>query len=165
MPELPEVETIARGLDPVLRGRTVVAVVASWPRTIDARSEPVALLAGDRIGSVARIGKFVAIAMESGRTLAIHLRMTGRLLVTNGSGPIEHERAAVHFDDGHRLAFGDARKFGRIRLIVGEPARSLGIGIDPFDASLDVQTFGDLLRRRKTPIKTLLLDQRRIGGV
>jgi formamidopyrimidine-DNA glycosylase len=165
MPELPEVETIARGLDPKLRGRTILRVDASWAKTIDGRSDPVAALAGDRIASVARVGKHIAIAMTSGRTLAIHLRMTGRLLVIAGDGATPHERASVRFVDGHRLAFGDARKFGRMRLVDGDPAIALGVGVDPFDASLDATRFADLLRRRTTPIKAFLLDQRRIGGV
>jgi len=137
VPELPEVETIARGLDPALRGRRIARIEVHWPRTVDTRSDAVSAASGAQIGRVRRIGKQVAIELSDGRTLVIHLRMTGRLLVARGGAPIPHERASIHFADGERLAFGDARKFGRIRLVSGDVASALEIAVDPFDVSLD----------------------------
>jgi formamidopyrimidine-DNA glycosylase len=165
VPELPEVETIARGLDPLLRGRKISRIEVMWPRTVDVRSDPVDAAYGAHVGSVRRIGKQIAIALSGGRTLVIHLRMTGRLLVAPGGAPIPHERAAIHFSDGERLAFGDARKFGRFRLVSGDVASALEIGVDPFDGSLDADGFAALFARRATPIKALLLDQKRLSGV
>lgn len=165
MPELPEVETIARGLDRRLRGRVVEKIDVYWPRTIDRLSLPLDALIGDRVARVGRTGKYLTIFFRSGRALAIHLRMTGRLLVERGRAPVPHQRLAIRFRDGGRLAFGDARKFGRFRLIEGDVAVSLGIGVDALSASLDEAAFADLLRRRTTPIKALLLDQRRLAGV
>lgn len=165
MPELPEVETIARGLDPLVRGRVVRAADVFWQRTVDARSLPLETLAGDAIVSVGRIGKFVAIALRSGRTLAVHLRMTGRLTVEKIGTDVPHERLALVFAGGERLAFADARKFGRIRLLEDATSATLGVGIDALDAALDADAFAAIVRNRRTPVKTLLLDQTRIAGV
>lgn len=165
MPELPEVETIARGLDQRVRGRVVASIDVRWPRTVDKKGLPVESLAGDAVASVGRIGKFVTVVFDSGRTLAIHLRMTGRLLVARAGEEVAHERFAIRFAGGDRLAFGDARKFGRVRLLDGDAAKKLNVGVDALSSSLDEATFAALLARRSTPIKVLLLDQRRLGGV
>ena len=166
MPELPEVETIARGLRTLIRGKKIGGVRVAWARTVDARSLPLASLAGQRIEDVGRIGKFVAISMEDGRTLAIHLRMTGSLHVESRSAPADkHERLAVDFNDRSALKFVDPRKFGRVRLIEGDAAAALAVGVDPFDRKLDDTAFAELLAGRTTPIKTWLLDQRRLAGV
>lgn len=165
MPELPEVETIARGLDAKLRRKTIAGVDIAWPKTFDGRGDAPESLVGDRIVRVERIGKQVGIRLSSGRTLAVHLRMTGRLLVVGPTDEVPYERASLRFSEGTRLAFGDARKFGRMRLIEGDPASALEIGIDPFDARLDSRAMAALLRGRKTPIKVWMLDQRRLGGV
>jgi formamidopyrimidine-DNA glycosylase len=165
MPELPEVETIARGLDRPLRNRIVAAIDVRWHRTIDPRSLPIEALAGDRISSVGRVGKFLIIRFASGRALAVHLRMTGRLMIRRAGAALDHERVAIVFRDGDRLAFDDARKFGRFRLVDGDPAAVLDVGVDALSPSLDDASFGATLRKRKTPIKVLLLDQRRLAGV
>src|ERR1700692_4194618 len=81
MPELPEVETISRGLRTLIRGKRISGIRVAWARTVDARSLSLASLEGQCIEDVGRIGKFVAITLEGGRTLAIHLRMTGSLQV------------------------------------------------------------------------------------
>ena len=165
MPELPEVETIARGLDPQIRGGTVRDIRVLWQRTVDARSLDLQLLVGATVGSVGRRGKFVVLRFNDGNTLAVHLRMTGRLTVVRGAEPLAHERLSVSFRDGRRLAFADARKFGRVRLLGPGEDSLLGVGVDALDAALNDDAFGALLLRRKTPIKSFLLDQSKIGGV
>jgi formamidopyrimidine-DNA glycosylase len=166
MPELPEVETIARGLRTLIRAKKISGVRVAWPRTVDARSVPLASLAGQRIEDVGRIGKYVAIAIGDGRTLAIHLRMTGSLQVGPRSKPADkHERLAIDFDDRSSLTFVDPRKFGRVRLIDGDAAATLAVGVDPLDRRLDASAFAELLAGRTTPIKAWLLDQRRLAGI
>jgi formamidopyrimidine-DNA glycosylase len=166
MPELPEVETIARGLRVLIAGKRIRDVAVAWPRTGDARSLPLASLRGKRIDDVGRVGKYVAIALEDGRTLTIHLRMTGNLLVEPTSGPADrHERLRLDLDDGTSLKFVDPRKFGRARLLDGNAAEILGVGVDPFDRRLDAAKFAALLAGRRTPIKSWLLDQRRLAGI
>jgi len=165
MPELPEVETIARGLDPLVRGRVVTDVAVLWDRTVDARSMALETLRGDAIESVGRIGKFVAIRLRSGRALTIHLRMTGRLTVVKADATTPYERLAFALDGGDKLSFADARKFGRARLLDELSADALGVGIDALAKTLDGAAFGSIVRKRTTPVKTLLLDQKRIAGV
>lgn len=165
MPELPEVETIARGLDPLVRGRKIENVEIRWDRTVDTRSIPLDTLVGDAIESVGRLGKFVAISLNSGRTLTIHLRMTGRLTVVRADTEVPYERLALGFRGSDKLSFADARKFGRIRLVNELSADVLGVGIDALADALDVKAFTNILRKRTTPVKTLLLDQKRIAGI
>jgi formamidopyrimidine-DNA glycosylase len=166
MPELPEVETIARGLRSLIRGKRIRDVGVQWPRTVDARSLPLASLRGLKIEDVGRVGKYVAITIEDGRTLTVHLRMTGSLLVEPASNEADrHERLTVRFDDGHAMKFVDPRKFGRVRLIEGDATAVLGVGIDPLDRKLNAGTLKALLAGRRTPIKAWLLDQRRLAGV
>jgi len=165
MPELPEVETIARGLDPLVRGRTIEGVEILWDRTVDARSIPLETLRDDAIESVGRVGKFVAIQLRTGRTLTVHLRMTGRLTVVKAGAQVPYERLFLALDRGEKLSFADARKFGRVRLIDHVSAEALGVGIDALADSLDAGAFANILRKRKTPVKTLLLDQKRIAGI
>src|SRR4029077_4481005 len=126
-----EVETIARGLRVLIRGKRISEVRVAWARTVDTRSLPLASLAGQQIEDVGRIGKFVAIAIEGGRTLAIHLRMTGGLQVEPKSKAAEkHERLGPGFEGGTSLRFVDPRKFGRVRLLEGDAAATLAVGID-----------------------------------
>ena len=165
MPELPEVETIARGLDPLVRRRAVAKTEILWDRTVDARSIPLETLRGDSIESVGRIGKFVAIRLRSGRTLTVHLRMTGRLTVVKADAHVPYDRLSLVFEDGDKLSFADARKFGRVRLLDDVSSHVLGVGIDALSESLDPAAFASIVRKRKTPVKTLLLDQKRIAGV
>ena len=165
MPELPEVETIARGLDPLVRGRTIESVEILWDRTVDARSIPIDMLVGDTIESVGRLGKFLAVRLRSDRTLTIHLRMTGRITVVKAHMEIPYERLAIGLAGGDKISFADARKFGRVRLVGEFSADVLGVGIDALADALDGTAFANILRKRKTPVKTLLLDQKRIAGI
>lgn len=166
MPELPEVETIARGLRSLVRGKRIRDVEVSWPRTVDARSLPLISLRGQKIVDVGRVGKFIAIKMEDGRTLTVHLRMTGSLQVEPGAKTADrHERLSLRFDDGLAMKFVDPRKFGRVRLIEGDATAVLGVGIDPLDRNLSANKLTALLAGRRTPIKVWLLDQRRLAGV
>jgi formamidopyrimidine-DNA glycosylase len=166
MPELPEVETIARGLHARVRGKRIAKVRIAWQRTVDTRGLPLSKLVGKRISGVGRIGKYVAIELSGGFTLAVHLRMTGQLLV----GPADtrtnaHERARITFDDATILAFSDARKFGRMRLLHGDAAAQLAVGRDPLDPKLTADDLKEMLAGRRTPVKVWLLDQRRLSGI
>ncbi len=164
MPELPEVETIARGLRAKIVGRSIAAVDVTWERSVDHRGLRADVLIGDTVTEVRRLGKFIALGLRSGRTAAIHLRMTGRL-IADPADAWPHVRFALRFADGGSLIFSDARKFGRLRIVEGEPSDELGIGIDPFDPLLSEKTLAGLLAKRATPIKTWLLDQRFLAGI
>ena len=166
MPELPEVETIARDLAPLLRGRRIVAVrAARKPPVFDRHSLPQKTIVGRTIRDVGRAGKFLLIELGDDLHLAVHLRMTGNLLYQASAAEARYTRAAFDLDNGARIVFADVRKFGRMRIFRGDPQSALGIGIDPFAKELDAHALGKLSHGRTTPVKTWLLDQRRVAGI
>ncbi|MDQ6766763.1 MAG: bifunctional DNA-formamidopyrimidine glycosylase/DNA-(apurinic or apyrimidinic site) lyase [Candidatus Eremiobacteraeota bacterium] len=166
MPELPEVETIARDLAPLLRGRRVMSVrAARRPPVFEGASLAPRLLRNRRIDNVGRAGKFIVLELDDQLRLAVHLRMTGNLLYHVSNKPVPYTRATFELDNGARLIFADVRKFGRMRIFVGDARAALGVGVDPFDKELDANRFGQLSRGRKVPVKVWLLDQKRLAGV
>lgn len=172
MPELPEVETIVRALRdggrgglPII-GRTVDSVDLRWNRTLaePGRALFEARLPGQQVLEVDRRGKFIVLKL-SADFLLIHLRMSGDLRVEEGGPAQPHDRLLLHFTDGYRLAFNDARKFGRVWLTADADSILGGLGPEPFDPALDAAAFYRRLTQRRRQIKTLLLDQTFLAGV
>lgn len=168
MPELPEVETVARGLRASLVGRTIVGVEVRWARSV-VPPDPAAFarrLIGQTVTDVGRRGKWVVIALAGGDTLLIHLRMSGRLVVGAGEPSDDrHLRALFSLDDGRRLHFFDQRKFGRL-VLTSDPQEVLGgLGLEPLGDDLTAARLGEMLARRRGRIKPLLLDQRFLAGL
>ena len=172
MPELPEVETIAADLRPHLLGRTIVRCDLRFP-TIVRHPEPemfVDLIAGLRIESVSRRGKYILVGLEESRVLVVHLGMSGQLRLVEASTPIaDHTHAIFELDDGRQLRYRDPRRFGRI-LLGTEPAlleaRALPrLGPEPIDPAFGADDLYALLRRRRAPLKAVLLDQGTVAGV
>jgi formamidopyrimidine-DNA glycosylase len=173
MPELPEVETIARALreggrnGPSILGRTITGVSLFWAKTL---AEPSIYdfperVVGQSILTVSRRAKYLVINLTLD-TLLLHLRMSGDVRVEEAGAefPI-HDRLHLNFTDGIRLAFNDPRKFGRIWL-VEDPATILGsLGPEPFDPRLTGSVFHQMLQRTRRQIKPLLLDQSFIAGI
>jgi formamidopyrimidine-DNA glycosylase len=123
-------------------------------------------LAGDRIAAVGRRGKYVVIELDSGLRIVVSLRMTGRLIVQHQTDDrYPYTNVIVDFTDGTRLAFADVRRFGRMRLVQPGERWDGALGIEPLSPDFDAKSFQALLRKRPTPIKVFLLDQRRIAGV
>jgi formamidopyrimidine-DNA glycosylase len=87
------------------------------------------------------------------------------LLYQSSADTTPYTRATLDLDNGARIVFADVRKFGRMRIFRGDPQSVLGLGLDPFAKELDAQALGELSRGRKTPVKTWLLDQRRLAGI
>ena len=169
VPELPEVETIARGLANAVGGKTVASVTVTMRKIAIAAEGEIfeQALAGETIAAVGRRGKYVVFALASGRRLAVHLRMTGRLIVhpAGYSEPYPYTHVLIGFTDGTRLSFADVRQFGRMRLLaVGDPWDADG-GVEPLSEGFTSDAFVSMLDGRRTPIKTFLLDQTRIAGV
>jgi formamidopyrimidine-DNA glycosylase len=170
MPELPEVETIARTLEPAIRGRVVSAVELLYrPLLRTGGRKGLDGLKGRRVLGVNRRGKMLLIAFESGRTLVFHLKMTGQFSFTaTGEARDKHTRLVVRFEDGtNELIFRDVRKFGFMLCLEGDPMAACGelacLGPEPLEIRL--AEFVALIARRKGRIKSLLLDQTVIAGI
>jgi formamidopyrimidine-DNA glycosylase len=172
MPELPEVETVVRGLQRVLPGRRILSVRLGKTDFID---DPAALereLPGTRIEGVRRHGKFLVVDLEEGNgdagalSLLIHLGMTGQLVTCASEvAAAPHTHAFFVLDDGRELRYTDIRRFGRMRILANGEQGSLlgGLGLDPLEAS--ETEFAAALHARRAHIKALLLDQHVLRGM
>jgi formamidopyrimidine-DNA glycosylase len=170
MPELPEVETIARGVDERLRGDRIETTWFRSPSQTMARELP-----GRRIDRVYRVGKHIVFDLEdkptkgkhAGLQWIVHLGMTGRLLVADAATPVpRHTHGILHLASGRELRFVDPRRFGRLALHGNskqETERFAGTGQEPLEISRD--DFAALFRSRRTPIKAALLNQKLLHGV
>jgi formamidopyrimidine-DNA glycosylase len=175
MPELPEVETIRRTLDPLLRGRQIERFHLYWPRTLAKPSldEFRAAVEGRYISGVSRRAKLIIIGLDSGAAITIHLRMTGELLFApDRRTAVDHARsahlrAAFDLSGGAALLFYDVRKFGRITYLDPDALAELDreFGVEPLSDEFTAATLDALLRRHRRQIKPLLLDQRVIAGL
>ncbi|MFN8584644.1 MAG: bifunctional DNA-formamidopyrimidine glycosylase/DNA-(apurinic or apyrimidinic site) lyase [Dehalococcoidia bacterium] len=171
MPELPEVETIRRDLEPLLRGRSITSVaihpgaerlaITHAPRLLERE------LTGRRVLEVGRHGKYLLLRLDDGRTWVIHLRMTGSLVhAATGAAPGRFERARVDLDDGTSLRFNDVRKFGTWHLVADPNDAMPGIGPDALSPDCSAawlrERFGT---RRVASVKATLLDQSVCAGI
>ena len=171
MPELPEVETIVRGLAPAICGRTIDrAELLFKPLLRRGPKGGLAALAGRRVLGARRRGKMALIECEGGITLVFHLKMTGQLLLAapGAEPPDKHTRLVVKFrDGGPELWFRDIRKFGFLVCVSGDPeagcAELACLGPEPL--GLGLEEFVRALGKRKGRIKGVLLDQTVIAGI
>jgi formamidopyrimidine-DNA glycosylase len=161
VPELPEVETVTRSLGPLVGRRVVVAEFRNLRILRGGDPERMAAsIEGRRIGAIQRYGKFIVITLREGGYLLIHLGMTGRLLLGGAVG--KHTHAVFTFDRG-ALLFDDSRQFGSIQFSQEFPARVARLGPEPLEVKFD--DFAAALKRRKTRIKALLLNQTFVRGI
>mgnify|MGYP005841451173 CR=1 FL=1 len=184
MPELPEVETVRRGLTPAMAGRRIAAVRINrrdlrWPlpETLETR------LAGTRVLRLSRRGKYLLVALDSGETLLIHLGMSGRMVVhaTGGGDAMPgrfhnargaagaHDHVILRLEDGAEVVFNDPRRFGSMDLwptaAIGAHPRLAGLGPEPLDEGFDGGVLARALAGRRAPVRALLLDQRIVAGL
>ncbi len=168
MPELPEVETIARGLAKRVVGDVIESVwLGSKPEPLKSpAAEIAATLQSKRISNVRRVGKHIVLDLDPGKDggsaaqWIVHLGMTGSLQVCDSSTEIEkHTHAVVKLASGRELRFVDPRRFGRLSVI----EKFAAAGAEPLD--INFPDFADLFRGRKTPIKSALLNQKLLSGV
>lgn len=172
MPELPEVETIARGLARRYPGRTMAGARVKHADVLVAPLTPASLarrVRDRRVERVGRFGKNVLIEIEGELRLLANMGMTGRLVAADApaAADFRHVAVAFTFRDAPDMLFDDMRRFGRIELHDAKSwaARSAQIGPDPFDERLDGGALHALTKKSITPIRNWLLDQRRIAGV
>jgi len=172
MPELPEVETVMRGLRAALEGRRIVRAVA---HRADLRwALPVGLarrLTGARVLGFRRRGKYMLMRLDGGDSVLLHLGMSGRMLVERaGRNDVTlHEHLVMETDEGWRVGFVDPRRFGSVDLVptAEEDAHRLlaELGPEPLDAAFDVASLSEALAGKRTPIKAALLDQKIVAGL
>src|ERR1700692_2637586 len=168
MPELPEVETVMRGLDNRLTGRVIRAATLHRP---DLRwpipPELPATLTGAKVVGFRRRGKFVLMRVDSGMSVLIHLGMSGRMLI---DAPFAlHEHLTLETDDGGRVGFVDPPRFGALDLVPteAEDAHKLLAGMwpEPLGNAFSAPVLLEALAGKATPIKAALLDQRIVAGI
>jgi formamidopyrimidine-DNA glycosylase len=161
VPELPEVETVTRSILPLI-GRRIVTAEFRCVRVLRGGDpdEMAARLAGRKIAAIKRYGKYILVSIEGGGYLIVHLGMTGKLLL---GGPIgKHTHAILTLDRGV-LLYDDSRQFGRLLFSEAFPARVAKLGPEPLEVAFE--DFAKALKRRKTRIKALLLNQDFLRGV
>jgi formamidopyrimidine-DNA glycosylase len=169
MPELPEVETTRRGIEPHLRGQRITDVVVRdarlrWPVPADLR----AVLRGQRVIGVARRAKYLLIALERG-TLIVHLGMSGSLRVASGNEPPRpHDHVDLLLDGGRMLRLHDPRRFGSVHFTPDDPARYwllADLGAEPLSEAFDGALLARAAHGRRAAVKTLIMDARVVVGV
>lgn len=186
MPELPEVETIVRGLDKLLPGKTITSVDFNTPKSFpNAETDINKFLINSKITKVKRRGKVIIVDLSTNYTLITHLKMTGQLIYRSpkknfggghptdslvGKLPDRSTRVVIDFKDGSQLFFNDQRKFGWMRLLPTIEVPNIDffkkLGPEPLDLSFTWQQFEARLQRRKnSSIKPVLLDQTIIAGI
>jgi formamidopyrimidine-DNA glycosylase len=172
VPEGPEVETVRRGLHAAVTGRRIVAATATGLRSVRRYGDgPAALEAfnndvtGLRITGTDRLGKYLWLTTDRG-ALVVHLRMSGQLLLSTPTDPTaKHTHIVCHLDDGSQLRFVDPRTFGEVWR-TDDPAIELAhIGPDASSGAADTFWFVATLRTRKSPVKSVLLDQGFVAGI
>ena len=177
MPELPEVETVRRGLLPVMEGQAIVQADINRP---DLRfALPAGMkgrLEGATVQALRRRSKYILADLSSGETLLIHLGMSGRMLVSGHSlgrfyhdhpAPLKHDHVVLHLASGARVTFNDARRFGAMDLYATAASHALlaGLGPEPLSNDFNEVYLAQRLAGRKSPIKAALLDQRVVAGL
>jgi formamidopyrimidine-DNA glycosylase len=174
VPELPEVETIRRQLDPQLVGRRIdefAVLDARWcapaaPREVED------VLRGRTVEGVGRRGKYLVVELADDIHLVMHLRMTGTLLLVPAEDdypPCAHLRVRIALDSGKRLLFCDVRRFGTGVVLLGSEARDgyfgARLGVEPLGPGFTARALRALASGRRAPVKAFLLSQERIAGV
>ncbi|WP_288939284.1 bifunctional DNA-formamidopyrimidine glycosylase/DNA-(apurinic or apyrimidinic site) lyase [uncultured Roseovarius sp.] len=179
MPELPEVETVRRGLVPAMEGAVIASAQVNrsdlrWPFP----ENMAARLTGQRVTALRRRSKYILADLSGGKSLLIHLGMSGRMTVSgdplgqfhhNHPTPQKHDHVVFDMDNGARITFNDPRRFGAMDLMDTAAADThpllAKLGPEPLGNAFDESYLADALKPRNTPIKSALLDQRIVAGL
>jgi formamidopyrimidine-DNA glycosylase len=172
MPELPEVETVMRGLMARLEGRVIIRALVNrpdlrWPMPPGLAAR----LTGARVLGFRRRAKYILMRLEGGESVLLHLGMSGRIIIGPGRPNQEtlHEHVVLETNEGWRVGFVDPRRFGSIDLVptAAEDQHKLlaGLGPEPLGADFSVDSLSQALASKRTPIKSALLDQKNVAGL
>ncbi len=187
MPELPEVETVCRQLEPELEGRRIDSLEVldpRWCRPIPA-VELERAVTGRTMEGLARRGKYLLLGLDEGQTLVMHLRMTGNLVLVEGEDKLDpsegmrlyeaerstserHLRARCALDDGRELWFTDPRRFGEALLLDDgeiEAHFAARLGVEPLSDEFTAEALEEMAAGRTAPLKSFLLDQKGVAGI
>jgi formamidopyrimidine-DNA glycosylase len=164
MPELPEVETIKRELDKVVVGKKVADVIINNAKVIrePKREKFIKELKNVKIKKIIRRGKLLIFELSSGKSLTIHLKMTGQLIYP---GNAKKSRVSFKMSDGKLLDFNDSRLFGELRILDNWQNLKFIKELGPEPFNIDFKKFREILKNRKTKIKVLIMDQKFISGI
>lgn len=179
MPELPEVETVRRGLAPVMEQKIIQRADINRPDLRRPFPENMATrLTGQRVLRLRRRSKYILADLSSGETLLIHLGMSGRMLVSGDPlgkfvhehpAPEKHDHVVLHMEGGARITFNDPRRFGAMDLLSTSEGDThpllASIGPEPLSNAFSESHLVSVLSGRKTPIKSALLDQKNVAGL
>ena len=179
MPELPEVETVRRGLEPVMTDTVIESAQVNrpdlrWPLPVNMSER----LTGQRVVGLRRRSKYILCDLEGGETLLIHLGMSGRMLISGAQvgafahphpAPEKHDHVVLNMVGGARITFNDARRFGAMDLAQTSEVDShkwlAGLGPEPLGNAFSEDHLVARLKGRKMPIKSALLDQKIVAGL
>jgi len=183
MPELPEVETIRRGLSAGLLGKKINRLEILWPRTVKTNLQKFAkILTGNKILNIERLGKLLIFELKNRQYVLVHLKMTGQLIyrahdkcVAGGhkflaqdlKTPNRHTRLIIYFADKSILYFNDLRKFGYFKLVdeLTKEKTLKQFSLEPIQPEFNLNHFKKIFSNRKTTVKALLLNQKLIAGL
>lgn len=169
MPELPEVETIKRDLNQLIVGRKILGVTTDSPKQIQPSLAAVKKAVIEAtIKKVQRRAKLLQIFLSNGKILAVHLKLTGRLLVRKKGDPQDDwQHVTISLSGNKELRFADLRKFGWIKLVDNSQLSAISdeLGVEPLTPEFTFEKFSQILRSSGRPIKVLLVDQKKIAGV
>jgi len=172
MPELPEVETVRRGLLPVMEGRVIARADIRREGLRKAFPERMAdRLTGARVDALRRRSKYILADLSTGETLIIHLGMSGRMTISVGDHPDlkKHDHVVLDMESGARVTFNDPRRFGLMDMFATNCLQShpllVNIGPEPLGNEFNEAALIRALKGRNTPIKSALLDQRTVAGL
>ncbi|GAB4294334.1 MAG: bifunctional DNA-formamidopyrimidine glycosylase/DNA-(apurinic or apyrimidinic site) lyase [Roseovarius sp.] len=179
MPELPEVETVRRGLEPVMSGRRIARAEVNrpdlrWPLPAGLAAR----LRGRRVLALRRRSKYLLVDLDGDETLLVHLGMSGRILVSGDRlgrfahehpAPGRHDHVVLHLEDGARVTFNDPRRFGAMDLFPAARAAEhpllARLGPEPLDNRFGPELLRQALAGRRAPVKSALMDQRIVAGL
>ncbi|MFA4966753.1 MAG: bifunctional DNA-formamidopyrimidine glycosylase/DNA-(apurinic or apyrimidinic site) lyase [Candidatus Margulisiibacteriota bacterium] len=161
MPELPEVETVRQDILPHLKGKTIKAVAIKDVRVIKgiSASSFKRSVIGERIEDIERRAKYLLFRMRSGKYMMVHLGMTGRLLLS----PDKYVKVSLKLSGNKMLYYSDLRLFGKLKFFNNYP--ELMLGPEPLSKEFSFDVLKEILKGRKAPIRSILLDQKLIAGL
>ncbi|MEQ9258983.1 MAG: bifunctional DNA-formamidopyrimidine glycosylase/DNA-(apurinic or apyrimidinic site) lyase [Roseovarius sp.] len=179
MPELPEVETVRRGLAPVMEGARIACAEVNRPDLRWPLPERMAeRLTGAKVLGLRRRSKYILADLDTGETLLVHLGMSGRILVSGDPlghfvhehpAPEKHDHVVFHMENGARITFNDPRRFGAMDMFATDIAEThpllQKLGPEPLGNTFSEAYLAEALKGRNTPVKSALLDQRIVAGL